>query len=232
MPQSTKPEGCLAFILGLFGIRLGGPVEKQDFPYRQRDDFLSPAEFSFYRVLVVALGNRAVICPKVGLGDIFYVAYGNDKQSFRNKIDRKHVDFLLCDPQMMKPRLGIELDDASHRRADRVERDQFVDKVFESAGLPLARFPARSGYDPKALAAHLKPYLAGAAPGLAVPSLVESEASPVCSKCGVAMIQRVASKGQNKGKPFWGCPNFPQCRENKKPATQRIRCQLTAIGYQ
>lgn len=213
MPQSTRPNGCLAFILDLFGIRLGGPVDKQDFPYRQRDDFLSPAEFSFYGVLLAALGNQAVICPKVGLGDIFYVPGPNDRQSFRNKIDRKHVDFLLCDPQTMKPRLGIELDDASHRRADRVERDSFVESVFRSAGLPLARFPVRSSYDPKALVAQLVPHLEGAASDLAVPPPIQSGDSPICSKCGVAMVQRVASKGPNKGKPFWGCPNFPQCRE-------------------
>ena len=132
MPRtSSEPKGCLAFILSLFGIHLGSPAEDKEMPYRQRDDFLSPAEFSFYRVLTTAIGNRAVICPKVGLGDIFYVARSENKQSFKNKIDQKHVDFLLCDPTTMKPRLGIELDDASHGRADRVERDRFVDRVLK-----------------------------------------------------------------------------------------------------
>lgn len=226
MPQtSTEPKGCLAAILALFGIHIGGPsdddsqypqegsAEEKELPYRQRDDFLSPAEFSFYRVLAAAIGNRAVICPKVGLGDVFYVARSDNRQSFRNKIDRKHVDFIVCDPQTMKPRLGIELDDASHGRADRAERDHFVDGVFEAAGLPLVHVPARSGYDPKALAAQVAPHLAGPAPVPAVPPPAHSASVPVCSKCGVPMVQRVASKGQNKGRAFWGCPNYPQCKE-------------------
>lgn len=214
MPQtSPEPRGCLAVILGLFGIRLGSPAEAPGFPYRQRDDFLSPAEFSFYRVLAAAIGSQAIICPKVGLGDVFYVAHSNNKQSFRNKIDRKHVDFLLCDPQTMRPRLGIELDDASHGRAERVERDQFVDGVFAAAGLPLLRFPARSGYDPKALSAQLAPHLSQQDVASVASPPVQSGVPPVCPKCGITMVQRVASKGQNIGKTFWGCPNFPQCRE-------------------
>ena len=214
MPRtSSEPKGCLAFILSLFGIHLGSPAEDKEMPYRQRDDFLSPAEFSFYRVLTTAIGNRAVICPKVGLGDIFYVARSENKQSFKNKIDQKHVDFLLCDPTTMKPRLGIELDDASHGRADRVERDRFVDRVLEAAGVPLVRFPARSGYAPKTLAAQITPHFTVQTTDPVASPPVQPGVSPVCPKCGVPMVQRVASKGQNKGKRFWGCPNYPQCRE-------------------
>lgn len=38
------------------------------------------------------------------------------------------------------------------------------------------------------------------------------EASPVCPKCGSAMVQRVAKSGANAGRPFWGCSTFPVCR--------------------
>jgi hypothetical protein len=37
----------------------------------------------------------------------------------------------------MKPVCGIELDDSSHARQDRVIRDDFVNQVFKNAGLPL-----------------------------------------------------------------------------------------------
>ena len=144
MPKSSEPKGCLATFFALFGIRLAGPAKTAEFPYRQRDDFLSAAEFSFYRVLLAAAGNQAVVCPKVNLSDVFYVAGANEKQAYRNKIDRKHVDFLVCDPTTMKPRLGIELDDASHGRRDRLDRDEFVGRVFEAAGLRLMRVPAQS----------------------------------------------------------------------------------------
>lgn len=37
-------------------------------------------------------------------------------------------------------------------------------------------------------------------------------APPICPKCGTQMILRTAAKGANKGKQFYGCPNFPKCR--------------------
>ncbi len=213
----NEPKGCLAAILRLFGIELGGSVtaKPEELPYRLRDDFLSPAELSFYRVLRLAVKEQVVICPKVNLSDLFFVTRPNGNQKYRNKIDRKHVDFVLCHVDTMRPLLGIELDDAGHQRADRVERDQFVDQVFQAAGLPLVRVPAKVGYDPKAIAAQLAPHLGGP-PAVATtssPSLTQANQPPICQKCGVPMVQRVASKGEHKGRQFWGCPNFPRCRE-------------------
>ena len=35
-----------------------------------------------------------------------------------------------------------------------------------------------------------------------------------CPKCGSSMVLRETKKGQNIGKIFWGCSNFPKCRGN------------------
>jgi restriction system protein len=35
---------------------------------------------------------------------------------------------------------------------------------------------------------------------------------PACPRCSRTMMQRVAQQGANAGKPFWGCPAFPDCR--------------------
>ncbi|MEQ1778036.1 MAG: restriction endonuclease [Nitrosomonas sp.] len=37
-------------------------------------------------------------------------------------------------------------------------------------------------------------------------------AEPSCPRCGNAMVKRVARKGANSGKNFWGCVEFPRCR--------------------
>lgn len=34
----------------------------------------------------------------------------------------------------------------------------------------------------------------------------------VCPRCGAPMVKRIAAKGKNTGKEFWGCSNFPKCR--------------------
>lgn len=39
------------------------------------------------------------------------------------------------------------------------------------------------------------------------------DAAPRCPRCGNAMVRRVARSGSNAGRPFWGCPAFPKCRE-------------------
>ena len=86
---------------------------KAELPYRLRDDFLSPAERNFYLVLRTAVSDWGIICPKVSLKDLFYVKSKDPSQYriYTNKIDRKHIDFLLCDPKTARPLLGIELDD-------------------------------------------------------------------------------------------------------------------------
>ncbi|MGM0682312.1 MAG: topoisomerase DNA-binding C4 zinc finger domain-containing protein [Thermodesulfobacteriota bacterium] len=40
----------------------------------------------------------------------------------------------------------------------------------------------------------------------------DGEASPVCPKCSGEMILRTAKSGENKGRQFWGCVNYPRCR--------------------
>jgi restriction system protein len=34
---------------------------------------------------------------------------------------------------------------------------------------------------------------------------------PACPKCGTAMIQRTAMKGEFAGQRFWGCGRYPKC---------------------
>lgn len=164
--MSTNNQlGCLGTLLGMFGYR--GPSEapaKQGFPYGLRDEFLSPAEVSFYHVLKGILGEDRMLITKVRLGDLFFVRQPHRNQSARNQIDRKHVDFVICDARTMQPLLGIELDDASHQRKDRQDRDAFVDHAFDAAGLPLLHIPAARGYQPNELAEAIERKLAPTSP--------------------------------------------------------------------
>ena len=200
---------------------LNDQVEKAEvvqYPYHLRDDFLSPAELNFYRVLQTAVSDWATIFVKVSLGDLFYAQTGEfgQNQAYRNKIDRKHVDFLLCDPQTIRPILGIELDDKSHQRAERQARDRFVDEVFAAAKLPIAHITVRQGYPPEKLNQYLRQQASrlpqtnnGPAEAAAQ---IESSKAPNCPKCGAEMVERIAKTGANKGKVFWGCSNYPRCR--------------------
>lgn len=206
------PQGCLTALFRLFGISEESPSPDR-LPYRRRDDFLSAAELSFYRVLAAAIGDRATICPKVNLADVVFVSGGQAAQRYRNKIDRKHVDFLVCHPHTLQPCGGIELDDASHERRDRRERDRFVEEVFSAAGLPLIRVPARSGYHVVQLRQQLESVLAAGTTTTPPPAAHAQGAIPTCPKCGVAMTERTAKRGLAAGQKFFGCVNYPRCRE-------------------
>lgn len=155
--NETRP-GCLTALLRLFGIDLSRLADagESNLPYRLRDDFLSPAELSFFRVLQLAVGDRYTTLAKVNLADLLFVT-GRENVSYRNKIDRKHVDFLLCEPTTMRPLCAVELDDQSHRRVDRQKRDAFVNSALAAAGLRLVRIPAKKGYSLEDLCGILSP---------------------------------------------------------------------------
>ncbi len=117
--------------------------------YVRRPYLLTPAEYSYYKVLHQVLDPAHIVLVKVRLADLFDVKDGLEKgqrQSAVNRITRKHLDFILCDRTTCVPLLAIELDDASHGREDRKTRDQFVDGLCRSSGLPLVRQPAQRGY--------------------------------------------------------------------------------------
>lgn len=138
-------QGCLGFLFNLFGR--GGAAVPAPPPYQLRNDaLLTERELKFYGALRLAVGNTYTICPKIRLADIFEVRPFS--QAYHNKIDRKHVDFLLCDPVTLRPIAGVELDDSTHQRADAQKRDADKDAAFRAGGLPLIRIPARGSYNP------------------------------------------------------------------------------------
>jgi hypothetical protein len=238
--SDTERKGCLSLLTGSIAGKRASQVtvvlddsrDDSSYQYRVRDDFLSRAEFAFYSALRAAVGDRAVICPKVRIADLLFDPHQRGWSGGFNKISQRHVDFVLCDPVTMHPLAAIELDDRSHEREDRQDRDAEVDAAFQSARFPLARFPVQTSYDLNRIWALLEPVFApygssqntGAIPGaqpahspVSPPpsSVPPNRTSPLCPKCGVPMVIRVVSKGANEGKKFYGCRNFPACREMK-----------------
>ena len=148
--EDKQKSGCLGSLIArLFSSPSTEP--EQSFPYAKRDHFLSPAELSFYHVLKTVLDEQQTLLTKVNLGDIFYVQQPHKNRRARNRIDRKHVDFLICDAKTMEPLLGIELDDSSHQKKKQQEKDALKDAVFAAAELPLLRIKAARSYVPEEL---------------------------------------------------------------------------------
>ncbi len=125
--------------------------------YRTVPSLLTPTEAHFYQTLCTAVGPLAVIQCKVRLADLL-IAPRHDLTAFR-RVSQKHVDFVLCERGSLKPLIAVELDDRSHEREDRRRRDQFVDAVYASAGLPLVHVQVQSVYNAAELLAQLQPFL-------------------------------------------------------------------------
>jgi len=214
-----------------------GPV---DFPYQSKEVLCSPAERSFMGALDKIVGNGYRIFAKVRLADIVEVNKGlssSARQSAFNRISRKHLDFVICDSRDLSIVGAVELDDKSHRKTGRQERDQFLDKALEAAGVPILRIKAQSAYSIKEISSNLdsafnisvgghfeenqdlseavqessEKQIAGAIDNLETETIAQ-----VCPKCGGELIERIATKGQYAGQKFWGCSNFPKCKFTKK----------------
>ena len=151
----SERQGCLGLLKRLFGHG-ENPATDKELPYHVRDDFLSPAERSFYGVLTEGVAGLYVVCPKVNVADLLNVTRLRENRGYFNKIQQKHIDFVLCEPGPMRPVAVVELDDSSHQRRDRQERDEFLDQVFQAAGLPIIHFAVRSGYSVAAVSEEVR----------------------------------------------------------------------------
>lgn len=118
--------------------------------YELRPAILTKAERSFFGALEQACPDGVGLLAKVRLGDLFQPRKGLTRSEWakaNNRINNKHVDFLLVRASDFVPVAGVELDDKSHARRDRQWRDDFVNEVFRSAGLPLIHVPAQASYN-------------------------------------------------------------------------------------
>lgn len=114
--------------------------EKSPYQYLAKKLFLTRAEHECYDALIAAVGNEYHIFAQVHLGSILdETVRGQNWKAARSHIDRKSIDFLLCDKNYISPKLAIELDDKSHQLPQRQIRDTEVERILREAGIPLLR---------------------------------------------------------------------------------------------
>ena len=123
-------------------------VEEEKLPYVKRNSLVTKSELAFFHCLLEAVDDDWHVVGMVRIADLIRVKKGTSEfQKWQNKIHAKHIDFVLCERDSLSIELAIELDDVSHRRKDRQERDEFVNAAMEACGLPLLRIPVASDYD-------------------------------------------------------------------------------------
>lgn len=134
---------CVAFAVYLYLSRA-----LVTFPYERIDSLCTRTELRFYHELVQIVRSDYEIFGKTRIADLLKVKKGTKKRmSWQNRINAKHIDFILCSPEDLKILVAIELDDKSHQRPDRVQRDLFVNQAFQDAQLPILRIKTADVYD-------------------------------------------------------------------------------------
>lgn len=118
----------------------GGDDEQRKYQYKKRNFFMTRAEHECYDALVSAVGNEYLVFAQVHLPTLVdnKVVGQNWRGAFRH-ISEKSVDFVLCDKAYISPKLAIELDDKSHERPERQNRDREVERILQDAGVLLLR---------------------------------------------------------------------------------------------
>ena len=113
--------------------------------YKLKASLLTTPEKDFYKQVLLPITSKyeLSIAKKPRMADFIDVDADMPNKdglySFR-KISQKHVDFLLCCTETLKPIMAIELNDGSHFEDDRIERDEFVNKIYKEIGLKVAHY--------------------------------------------------------------------------------------------
>lgn len=113
---------------------------QQYYPYH-RKNLLTQNEYRFYqRLKAITEPLNLQILAKIRLADLIEVNKGLENKQwgmYFGKIKAKHIDFAIAED--MKIIALVELDDYTHQRADRQERDIFVNDVLAQTGYVLIR---------------------------------------------------------------------------------------------
>jgi hypothetical protein len=189
-------------------ISAPSPKSDERLPYRLRGHLLSSTEMALFRALTKMNEGHYVICPKVALNDVFTIVRPNENVHYFNKIFRKHVDFLLCDPQTMKPAFGVELVKPIVK-SETHSTDLFMENLFLGAGIPLVHVPSARQY----VISELVNLFQLAVTKSNATKYVDgpSDSVPMCPLCGRMMVLRVHREGLQKGREYYGCMDNPHC---------------------
>ena len=156
MTKKNENKGCLFAIIDIIKGLLNPKAKEEEYiPQYRRKYLLTKHELEFYKELKkVADKLNLSILTKIRMADLVE-AINNDYRGFA-KIKAKHIDFALCNPENMYVLLLIELDDKSHQRQDRIERDEFVEQVYMETGYKLLRVTSTYNLE-KAITEALQP---------------------------------------------------------------------------
>ena len=121
--------------------------------YLLKDALLTPTEIAYYNIIKAYFSDDYLVLPQINLASVIdKVGAGYRSELFRN------ADFGIFDFNF-RPILLIEINDDTHFRRDRAERDKKVAIICKKARLPLITFWTKDGIDNEVIFKTIKRYL-------------------------------------------------------------------------
>lgn len=110
------------------------------YSYRLRKHIMTAYEEKVFSVLCNIFQDKCYVIPQVHLSKLLdHKVKGQSWRGAFSHINGKSVDFVLLRKGDLSPMCAIEIDDWSHKLDSRRERDEEVERMFASVGLPLVR---------------------------------------------------------------------------------------------
>ncbi len=113
----------------------------QTYLYELKDSLITPIERKYLSAVEKILPSEYYIQPQVNLASIIE---RKDNSRYQNELYR-NIDACIFDKKNCRPIVLIEINDESHNRPDRIERDKKVKRICEEAGIPLVVFWVKFG---------------------------------------------------------------------------------------
>lgn len=116
-------------------------IKKADSNKYTKKTLMTKNELYFYEILQKNYNDKYIVMPQVNLASI--ITKNKDfPAQYQNELFR-NIDFGLFDKNTMECLLLIEINDNTHNRVDRRQRDDKVKSICEMAGIKLITFYTR-----------------------------------------------------------------------------------------
>ncbi len=140
----SRQRGFRCAIFKILGRREETAIPQEDLVARFeiRERFLSDDELQCYRVLSEAVPVGAIVCPKPRVLETLRVLNAHEHLEDALRVDRKHIDFLICSDSSGHPLCAVQIDWWNEQRQEVRPREQILAQALERANLPVMYVPS------------------------------------------------------------------------------------------
>lgn len=115
-------------------------IKKSQYKYYSKPYVMTSRENECFKILNEIFSSKWFVVPQVHLSALLdYRVKGQNWNAAFRHINGKSVDFVLIGKESYKVICAIELDDSTHSKPDRIERDAEIERMFKEVRIPLAR---------------------------------------------------------------------------------------------